>query len=566
MKVFINLTGHYQRMAFSKQPPSSLDTWLQSTQETAKKLKQGSTAQLRQDFGLNYLSTQTLQQLLASENTNNTLSTPTFEISQFPKYQFITEGSESFELNLFSDDPQIPSYWEPNQTSQPGTYLWQKTENDIPSFLEALIHIAHQYWQYLPHLESLTLALQASDTNAINITVPHNLPLYIMVSLMEMSSEVQVAFNQIQTFTPSTEKRTTITASLIEEILPKPNSLAQNYLAQYFHDVTQELPRNLSLTKQSISTHQWIIGRGESRTAIEKVISSAQEFLLISSFIIESESIVQQICQKAAIIPVWILTNLNDETLNKLDSRTNIQDDYEHSTERKSRCLQLLLTAGATIREGSFHLKTYISERFAYLGSCNLTGGSLDYNLEAGIRCQNTPTHANLIAAFTHYWHHTTRSRILPSLISGSILIQSLPENNAPLSLENTTLLDPHHFEQDLIRELEFTTAPIIIYSRSFHASNPLLHQLKRRLTHLYLVSLPAHLPSDLNYTLDLIPYQHAKIILIGENIAYVGGTNFQFYPPPHSHPSTYLHDLMYKTKDSQEIKRLLHNLAMLKF
>ncbi len=29
----------------------------------------------------------------------------------------------------------------------------------------------------------------------------------------------------------------------------------------------------------------------------------------------------------------------------------------------------------------------------AYLGSCNLTGGSLDFNLEGGLICQGTTTH-----------------------------------------------------------------------------------------------------------------------------------------------------------------------------
>jgi hypothetical protein len=48
----------------------------------------------------------------------------------------------------------------------------------------------------------------------------------------------------------------------------------------------------------------------------------------------------------------------------------------------------------------------------------------------------------------------------------------------------------------------------------------------------------------------------HAKITLLGNKIAYIGGINFNFSL---KHQGSY--DLMYKTTDSQEISQIINTL-----
>lgn len=164
------------------------------------------------------------------------------------------------------------------------------------------------------------------------------------------------------------------------------------------------------------------IGRSDraNRFALEYIITNAQQFLLISSYIIEDESITQLICQKSQELSqgVWILTDLRDEVVDCLNvqvaDNTNRSEVYRRSDEFKKVCLQMLLDAKILIRSGAFHLKAIISEQAAYLGSCNLTPGSLSRNNEAGIVFNQDSNFNKLLNLFRNFWQQRRRDDVIP--------------------------------------------------------------------------------------------------------------------------------------------------------
>ncbi len=340
------------------------------------------------------------------------------------------------------------------------------------------------------------------------------------------------------------------------------SSAAKNLVEEYLQTT---LPKSTTLPeriKPISSHHQFIIGKKNSRNTIEELINQAEEFLFISSYIIESESLTELICQKAATLPqgVWILTDLNDEVIDVIDTQVEntptSREAYQHSDAKKAECLKLLLAAGARIRGGAFHLKTYISEKVAYLGSCNLTGGSLDFNLESGLISQGTTTHQDLFQCFIHCWEHKTKYDVLP-LKSG--FIQRTVNNLSSKDRFNyQTVLTPKQYRQDLYRELSNCSGKVEIYSRSFFPDAEILSLLETRSTHVFCVYKNNSISKkNSRITIRFSSEVHAKITLIGDQVAYIGGVNFQFAPQGFK-----LIDLMYKTSDCQEISQIRQQLA----
>ncbi len=97
------------------------------------------------------------------------------------------------------------------------------------------------------------------------------------------------------------------------------------------------------------------------------------------------------------------------------------------------------------------------------------------------------------------------------------------------------------------------------IYSRGFSPDAEILYLLNHRQTHVS--SVYCHgLIGNKNYriTTRFRMEIHAKITLIGDRVAYLGGINFQFAPRGFS-----LKDLMYKTCDRDEITQIRQQLAI---
>ena len=522
MRLHLTLSGTFHRTPLnqSTQAPVSLEAWMQTYQAVATQVRRRSPELLRQQFGLQFISEPILVQLLQQAHQKEA------EIYQIPalrwlqplespfaqptlyRYQFVSAEAK---IALQPDDPQIPSFYQPGETSLPGVYEIVVEGDRYPglsqAWLTSLWQQVQQVWQSYSASEKIQMALSSATVFHFHLRACSH---KVSVEISELPIELREAIAYLQqpqaNFSLSTSAKTAI----------------QQY--QDYSGSLIQFPPNLSFEPSIHPQHQFLIGK-KNRRSIENLVNQAQQFLLVSSYIIEDISLTQLICKKAATLPqgVWILTDLRDEVVDRIDTQVenqaNLPEVYQRTDERKIKCLTMLLDAGAQIRGGLFHLKTYISEQAAYLGSCNLTGGSLDFNREGGLICQGTTTHSDLLQYFTRFWRYQTRYDVLPSLTQGNCLQRSLNHEQPTFQFSSRTLLTPSQYRNDLQEELNQFKGQIEIYSRGFSPD--------------------------------------AKITLLGSRVAYIGGVNFQFNAKGFS-----LIDLMYKTSDYQEIDQIHQQLA----
>jgi hypothetical protein len=304
----------------------------------------------------------------------------------------------------------------------------------------------------------------------------------------------------------------------------------------------------LLFPKPSVSPHaELCIDKGSHRGKLETLIAEAQQFLCVCSYRLEDENIVAAIAQKAQDIPVWILTDFSNEVWNRVDpdrqKQATTESEYAQSDRNKQTCLRQLREAGIGFRSGNFHLKTYISEQTAYFGSCNLTGGSLDFNQEAGVLWHNTPEHQFLIDFFHYLWNNQALAQILPT--ATGFRDESLVVTHSP-SPSRDRFLSPQAYPYDLTRELQqfarSCQGKIRIYTRAFNPKADQLNLFKNLPCEIFSGS-ENHTPLPVQVRDEL----HAKVILIGDRVAYLGSKDCAF----NRHP---LIDLTYKTTDPQEI------------
>lgn len=546
MRLTLTLTGSFGRSPFQSQPSQSLSQWLGSLHQVATQVRQPSPQQLQRSFGLSFLPASILHSFFPELPSQWALTRPTTSIAppQITPYHYWFESPET-QFELAANDPQLPIYWPSNQQKIEGSYIytWNGGDSQNWNWIRPYVDSARQFWQGLSDLERLELALQSPDPDEILFVVP--------------SPADPIA----QAYIP-------IPQNLREavHILRDPNSPqvgipanVENYVRLY-QEQTRDIQADhsidtLTIDHQQSATFNMIMDRKKSRKIIEDIIRKANHFLFICSYVIENESIVDLICQKAATLPgkVWILTELPEEAIDRMDAQhePESEDAYQRSTKRKQDCLKMLLQAGALIRSGPFHLKTYISEKSAYLGSCNLTGGSLDFNLESGIISQNQSLHQNLCEAFKECWNDISQCKFLPrSNIDSMLQVDLRDRQSSFLSFNYPSLLTPQQYHDDLKHTLSRHRGKVIIYSRYFFPGQDLALLLQNRDTDLYLYDYPHEIPKGM--TIKIVHLQHAKITLIGDYVAYIGSTNFVFMPSG----STLL-DLMYKTTNPDEINAI---------
>lgn len=571
MKIYLTLPGSFHRTPINRTPLPriSLEEWLKSLQSTAVKVKQRSPQLLRQRFGIDFLPERTLINLLQQanqiEHPQELYELPELKLLRSVEvlvsellpilyhYQFIASEAQ---IELRPDDPQIPQQWQLGEISQSGTYQLAIEKSDFPGLSEDFVHSlwrqARQYWQALPQLEQIHRALQSPNPYHFGFSLPENSGVEVWIESEDLDVQVKETIAHFQYHLQGNSPRCSASVQ----------TLIQQYEDAYTLSTSHLILSDGLHRESALSSHQrFIIGRRKSRNAIEALVAQAQRFLLVSSYVIEDIFLTELICQKATTLPqgVWILTDLRDEVVDRIDNSVkedaNLPEAYQRANQRKIECLSMLLDAGARIRGGPFHLKTYISERGAYLGSCNLTGGSLDFNLEAGLICHNTITHQDLIQYFIHCWQYQSHDDILPSRSAGQFIQRSLriPPPNA--EFRSTTLLTLSQYRIDLLSQLRQFTKQVDIYSRSFTPDAEILSLLRPRLTQVYVNSVPERLGTGL--LPRLVSDMHAKITLLGDRVAYIGGINFNF-----GLQLPKLVDLMYKTSNRQEIIQIRQQLV----
>lgn len=545
MKLELNLTGKYQRIPLSQNHDNEeikLTDWMQSLSIIAKENHLKSSQLVQEKFALDFIPLNLVNQLLENNEILNLQNT----IPRQYKYQFL---SENIELNLSPDETQIPDYWEKRETEKTGNYqiiITQNSRSQIPEiYLKYLWEKSEELWQNYQDVDIIYLVISTPKGNDIKLNFPDNSHFKIIVENTDFSQDVKEVVNYLQ-------NQKTKLSEIEQKIL-------QEYQEKYCPPNSFQLPEELVIQSNITNNHQLVIGKRKSRNFIEKIIQESETFLLLSSYIIEDKSITELICQKATTLPqgVWILTDLRDDVINRLDKQTetntNLPENHQKTDEKKLKCLTKLLDVGVKIRGGLFHLKTYISEKSGYLGSCNLTGGSLDFNLESGIISQNSPIHEDLIEYFRYFWNYKTEYDIIPSDIFGDFIQRSLSHSVLPLFPDSKNLLTPNKYYQDLKTELSNFTGKVQIYTRNFQPEG-LVNLLNSRNTTVYLHHFPHRNISKIKQILN--SNIHAKVTILGDKIAYIGGVNFQF-----DEDSLQLNDLMCKTTNPEIIKQIYQQL-----
>ena len=556
MKLQIQLTGTFSRIPIDFEATEveaiTPEQWMRSHFAVATQVRQRSPLLLRQKFGMNFLSESSIERLLQQAHDPIPIwRQPLENIEAKPilyRYQFINQQAQ---IQLQPDDPQLPD-WEDSIT---GTYNIAVEGNTYPgvsqTWLDNIWLQVKQKWEKYSNCDRLKMALQSQD-DEFNFYLPDTLEVKVTVDVKQLSSEIREAIAFLRQGRKDLESLSDAAVELVSQYQTEGTTTP----------IDLPLPEKITPKASSPNQHQFVIGKRISRQAIEELISQAEQFLFISSYIIEDRNITELICQKATTLPqgVWLLTDLRDEVIDAIDTQVEdiprSREAYQHSDDKKAQCLKLLLDSGVRIRGGAFHLKTYITETAAYLGSCNLTGGSLDFNLESGLICQGTATHQDLWQYFTRCWLHKSKYDVL-SLQSG-FNQRTLDRSSPPDRFNSQALLTPRQYREDLYRELNKCSGKVEIYSRGFSPDAEILNLLANRPTRIY---ADGFIRNQNRITAHFTAGVHAKITLVGDRLAYLGGVNFQFAPRGFK-----LIDLMYKTSDRQEITQIRQQLAALSF
>jgi phosphatidylserine/phosphatidylglycerophosphate/cardiolipin synthase-like enzyme len=573
MKIQIQLRGTFQRLLLNgtENIPVSLNDFMREVQAVATQHRRRTPQLLRQSFGLDFIPETVLINLCKQTrnitNDNELYQIPSLKllnpiISQLDNkninkyaYQFITEQGN---IQLTADDPQLPIFtgnFTGKISEQPGNYIIiieQPNYSGLDQqFIQAIWNNSREYWNNLPKITKINYAVQSRNINNFGIIYqPLNQQVKIWIYIQELSLELRSAI----TFLYSNESDKSILSSSVRLLVEEYNSRYQ-YRRR---NSPEQLQPNSNLNPHL----GFFIRNGRSRTIFHARINDASQFLLISSYIIEDEELTELICTKSSQLPqgVWILTDLRNEVLDRIDQQISdnisIPEQYRISDERKRSCLRMLLKANIPIRSGAFHLKTYISEKYAYLGSCNLTRGSLDINKEAGIVFSNNSQHQNLINLYQQFWHKRSRDEVIPESNIDGFRLRSISHHQNQYTYY-PNFLTPSQYERDLITELRNFTGKVKIYSRSFQPSAEIETYLRRLDTQIFIDSSMSF--TNQNFSINRVKYLHAKITLLGNQVAYIGGVNFNFNPN-----FSHSHDLMYKTTNREEIHQIIYTLPYL--
>jgi hypothetical protein len=556
MQIFWEVTGYYERLTDGAKTVSktSLANLFTDLRAIATEQKRYHLPAVHQSFGLNFLPvnavTHLMQQtsgrspLLADQTLRPFIQNPSDLKSQQFQYRFVSnQPTRNFTEKLESDDPQIPSDFGDRCE---GTYqvLLRKTSNSIIQKVQAeAVTNLNQFIKTEP-VAVINLALRSRNPELFAIPLPNDCTAWIQP--IELHRALQRTIHILRNESTNNFPNDDLTETV--------EKLIKAYRAKYPEPViiSDLIP---DLTIANVTTTKVVkIGKGIHRQILEELIANAQKFLLICSYRLEDQAIVQMITEKSKQIPIWILTDFSNDVQDRVDSNMDAQREsdpkYANSDLKKRKCLGMLRKANLGFRSGNFHLKTYISEQSAYLGSCNLTGGSLERNGEAGMLWQNTLEHQFLVEYFRYLWTHQTTSQSIPS--SNGFCIESL-EKFSGSPPQSDLLLDHHAFKKDLSSSLKkFSGQEIRIYTRNFQ---PLSLQLNLLTNPRNRISFGSYNATSLQAR--KIHNLHAKIIIIGSQVAYIGSQDFTFSYNP-------LLDLTYKTTDSQEIKLITKQIQKL--
>ncbi|BAZ89819.1 hypothetical protein NIES932_13020 [Raphidiopsis curvata NIES-932] len=599
MKIQLRLSGKFERLPLNatQTTPISLNYLIQEVQAISTKYRRRTPELLRQSFGLDFIPESVLinlcKQSRGAMRTSDIYQVPPLKLLkpidsqlndrdiQEYAYNFVWEEGR---ISLTPEDTQIPVF-SGAVCEQVGNYILTIKEPNYEGlnseFIQLLWNASQDYWQNLPDVEKINYALKSHDLNNFFLNFDYRLSdnnvqqVKIWFAIEELPFTLRLAITSLG-FNHNTE-------DYLSNLPPDVQLLVKEYVSTV-QDSYQPigLPDELHTNSSHASQISFVIDSGKTRRTIHQIIDQASEFLLISSYIIEDENLTELICRKSSNLPVYILTDLNNELLDRIDEQISdsmvIPESYQITDERKKSCLRMLLNQNIPIRSGAFHLKTYISEKAGYLGSCNLTRRSLDFNTEAGLLASNNSQHEHLITCFQHFWHNRSKDEVIPDDNSDGFRLRSVIYPRQRRYRENhDKFLTSAKYQQDLIENLRNfpKNEQIRIYSRSFQPSREIAVYLGSLNTRVFIDSSVSRRYENFyrnSYNVQNIrklDNLHAKITILGNQVAYIGGINFNFnldfvFNKSSNLVESNLHDLMYKTTDKTEINQIIHRLGTL--
>jgi PLD-like domain len=535
MRIELQLQGVFKRISSDTVPePVELSELVDDIQAIASQQHYHSLSYIRSHFGLNILPEKALGKYLPNSPyliPSLKILYPTFTSPidlpiNYYKYSFI---SNEFTLDLNADDSQLPNW---SKAEVYGKYTLIITSSSDPQ-TQSKWQEVQQLAKKLAPVNIIHHALRSS--NLVRFRIQFSSTLAIVLEIDELpihTKEVIIALRD-------------------KEDTSQLTSDAQKLITQY----QRKFPKNIQIDPQSISisstsspSQSLLISKGNNRESLERIIKEAEEFLLLSSYRIEDENIANLIAEKVSSLNqgVWILSDYGHDVIDRIDPRVDTGDEYEKSDFKKKQCLRVLARSGAYIRSGNFHLKVCISEKQAYLGSCNLTGGSLDFNTEAGIIWSNNSQHQHLVQLFSQYWRSHSTDMITPSLNG---ITRSTVQATSRTAKNYLNFLSPQEYQRDIMRELRNlpTKSNVKIYTRNFEPSPSMQELIQFQNYQIYY----GNYASSRLLTRQL-PNLHAKITILGKQCAYIGGINFAFTPQ-----FSPLYDLMYKITNAAAIAQI---------
>jgi len=552
VEIIWEVTGYYDRLADNGEvvAQTSLSNLVTNLRAIATYQKRHFLPTIHQSFGLSFLPDRSLAPLMrqvsgySSLIANDILCPLVKNIENLRSQQFIyrfttTHLSQNFRISLDSEDRQIPFKSFDHRNRCQGSYEIKLSPDSRNSFIQNIYTEAIQNLnQFIRNnqIQVIHQVLFSRDSSLFSISLPQNCTAWIQFQQLPQIFQRSISILR-DNLDINNEPET------VQE-------LVRNYRQAYPNRIviSDRIP-DLSVAgidaQLEIQPVEVKIGKGNHRDILQNLINNAQKFLLICSYRIEDEEIVETIVEKSKTIPVWILTDFSNTVQDRVDSnmegQIRVDPEYANADRKKRKCLKMLSRANIGFRSGDFHLKTYISEQSAYLGSCNLTGGSLGRNGEAGMLWHNTSEHQFLIRYFRYLWASETLEHAIPTPQGYRVQsIESIQES-AP---KHDRFLNHQEFRRDLSRSLQkFRGREICIYTRTFQ---PLLTMVSLLENYHHRIFYGAY--NNVRIRASQIPKLHAKIIIIGSQIAYIGSQDCAFRPNP-------LLELTYKTTDPQEIR-----------
>lgn len=551
VKIIWEVMGYYERVLEDSTAiaQTSVSDLLTDLRTIATYHKQHHLPQVHQSFGLGFLPINTIPDLIQQTSgcspilTDQVLRPVVRDPNQLKpqrfRYQFVTTGlDKNFKIQIKPEDDQIPRNFVYHRCDGSYEIELSKIKNPIIETIknEAIDHL-RQLIKNQP-IEVINFALTSKTPDIFTISLPNDCTAWIKTNKLNKSFQQAIEILRNQTENDASSETIERLINAYRAKYPKPIVISDRIPDL---QVTNTAPKkDILVTK---GTHRNI----SHRNIIESLINNAQKFLLICSYRLEDQGIIEMISERSKTIPIWILTDFNRDVQDRVDQnmegQIKVNSEYINSDQKKQKCLRILSRANIGFRSGKFHIKTYISDKSAYLGSCNLTGGSLGRNSEAGMIWQNTQEHQDLIHYFRYLWQFQTSSQSIPS--PTGFRTESLERVNQSFPNSNY-FLNYHEFKKDLSTSLSrYRNECVRIYTRNFWPLPTDIHLLNNSRNCIF---YGAYNHSKIQAT--QINNLHAKIIIIGSQVAYIGSQDCAFSYNP-------LLELTYKTTNPEEVKQI---------